>query len=95
MAKFESPLKPIKPFPGDQSGPGIYGDNPHLGPAQDGEPKFKFFEKIDQPPTNEFDSPFNMGDGKLGDKAGVDPTGGEAPKASAGWDSPMTPLKKL
>lgn len=93
--QLDSPMKPITKFPGEQDGPGIYGDNPHLGPPQDGEPKFKFFEKVDAPPSHELDSPFNMGNGKLGEKAGVDPTGGEAPKASAGWDSPMKPLKKL
>jgi hypothetical protein len=91
---YDSPMKPIVPFPGETDGPGTYGNNPTLGPAQDGEPKFKFFETIEQPPSNEFDSPFNALSGKLGDVPNLS-IPGEVSLPHFEIDSPMTPLKKM
>jgi hypothetical protein len=92
--KNDSPMKPIVPFPGETDGPGTYGDNPNLGPAQSGEPKFKFFEDIPDAPKNEFDSPFNALSGKLGDVPNLS-IPGEVASPPFSIDSPMTPLKKL
>lgn len=92
--KFESPLVPLKSFPGDQSGPGIYGHNPHLGPAQDGEPKFKFYEEIDSPQSFILDTPMEDSD-IAREKKSITINAGEASRGSCTWDSPFEPIKKL
>ena len=94
--QFDSPLKPIKPFPdATDSSTGIYGDNPTIPLEQDGPDKHKFFETIPTARTHELDSPMSKATGKLGDHAPYAPSGGDAAHGSGNWDTPLKPLKKI